>query len=197
MMTLSIRQPWAWLVVSGTKDVENRTWTTQYRGWLLIHAGQHTATGWRNGLRGYFSRRAYDAGDERFPWRAFYDMVEECRALGERRGILGMAHLLDIQEKGSPAPSAWHESDCFGWMFDRAFRFPFPVRWRGKQRLFEVPQSLSWAAHRAGVVCQTCQGEGIVGANSPCPICDGEIVAPMAVCEDKGWVLPATTTDNG
>lgn len=36
---LTIRQPWASLVVSGTKDVENRTWKTSYRGTLLIHAG--------------------------------------------------------------------------------------------------------------------------------------------------------------
>src|SRR5258707_9619527 len=38
MKALSIRQPWAWLIVTGHKDVENRTWTTKYRGPLLIHA---------------------------------------------------------------------------------------------------------------------------------------------------------------
>lgn len=36
---LTIRQPWASLVVSGQKDIENRTWKTSYRGMLLIHAG--------------------------------------------------------------------------------------------------------------------------------------------------------------
>jgi hypothetical protein len=29
---LSVRQPWAWLIVNGYKDVENRSWTTHYRG---------------------------------------------------------------------------------------------------------------------------------------------------------------------
>lgn len=41
MRILSIRQPWAWAIVSGFKAVENRTWTHSYRGRLLIHAGKH------------------------------------------------------------------------------------------------------------------------------------------------------------
>lgn len=35
---LSIKQPWASLIVYGVKDVENRTWATKYRGKILIHA---------------------------------------------------------------------------------------------------------------------------------------------------------------
>src|SRR5688572_4676832 len=38
MKALSLRQPWAWAVVHGGKRVENRGWTTDYRGPLLIHA---------------------------------------------------------------------------------------------------------------------------------------------------------------
>ncbi|MEI3544750.1 MAG: ASCH domain-containing protein [Alphaproteobacteria bacterium] len=37
---LSIRQPWAWLIVNGYKDIENRTWPTHFRGKVLIHAGK-------------------------------------------------------------------------------------------------------------------------------------------------------------
>jgi hypothetical protein len=40
MKALSIRQPYAWLIVHGHKDVENRTWHTGYRGPVLIHAGK-------------------------------------------------------------------------------------------------------------------------------------------------------------
>lgn len=36
---LSVRQPFAWLIVNGHKDIENRTWPTSYRGPLLIHTG--------------------------------------------------------------------------------------------------------------------------------------------------------------
>jgi hypothetical protein len=35
---LSIRQPWADLIVRGAKDIENRSWPTKYRGPILVHA---------------------------------------------------------------------------------------------------------------------------------------------------------------
>jgi hypothetical protein len=39
MKALTIKQPWAWAIIFGGKDIENRTWRTRYRGPLLIHAG--------------------------------------------------------------------------------------------------------------------------------------------------------------
>lgn len=38
LFALAIRQPWAWLIIHGGKDVENRTWRTGFRGRFLIHA---------------------------------------------------------------------------------------------------------------------------------------------------------------
>lgn len=40
MKAISIRHPWAWLIVNGYKDIENRSWRTKYRGQVLIHASQ-------------------------------------------------------------------------------------------------------------------------------------------------------------
>jgi len=37
---LSIMQPWAALIVHGLKDIENRSWSTRFRGPVLIHAGK-------------------------------------------------------------------------------------------------------------------------------------------------------------
>ena len=37
---LSVKQPWAALLVAGVKTVEVRTWPTARRGRLLIHAGK-------------------------------------------------------------------------------------------------------------------------------------------------------------
>ena len=39
MKILTIWQPWAALIASGKKPVENRDWATDYRGPLAIHAG--------------------------------------------------------------------------------------------------------------------------------------------------------------
>lgn len=36
MRALSVKQPWANLIASGCKTIETRTWTTRYRGLLLI-----------------------------------------------------------------------------------------------------------------------------------------------------------------
>jgi len=40
MKALSIRQPWAWLIAHGIKDIENRDWPTKFRGEFLIHAAK-------------------------------------------------------------------------------------------------------------------------------------------------------------
>lgn len=40
MKAISIRQPWAWLIAHGHKDIENRSWRTNYRGPVLIHAAK-------------------------------------------------------------------------------------------------------------------------------------------------------------
>ncbi len=37
---LSVRQPWASLIVCGLKTIEVRTWSTSYRGPLYIHAAK-------------------------------------------------------------------------------------------------------------------------------------------------------------
>lgn len=39
MRALSIRQPWAELILSGRKTIETRTWRTSHRGVIAVHAG--------------------------------------------------------------------------------------------------------------------------------------------------------------
>ena len=39
-MAISIRQPWAWMIVNAGKDIENRSWPTRFRGRVLIHASK-------------------------------------------------------------------------------------------------------------------------------------------------------------
>jgi len=38
MKAITIKQPWASLIVEGVKDIENRPWKTNFRGRVLIHA---------------------------------------------------------------------------------------------------------------------------------------------------------------
>ena len=39
MKALTIKQPWATLIIEGYKKYEFRSWKTNYRGKILIHAG--------------------------------------------------------------------------------------------------------------------------------------------------------------
>ena len=38
-------QPWAWALIHGGKNVENRSWTTRDRGRIWIHAGMREIAG--------------------------------------------------------------------------------------------------------------------------------------------------------
>jgi hypothetical protein len=40
MKVLSIQQPWAYAILYLGKNIENRTWSTVFRGRFLIHAGK-------------------------------------------------------------------------------------------------------------------------------------------------------------
>jgi len=44
MRALTVKQPWAHMIASRGKTVENRIWPTDYRGLLAIHAGAYS--GW-------------------------------------------------------------------------------------------------------------------------------------------------------
>ena len=41
MKCLTVKQPWASLIIDGYKEYEFRSWKTNYRGKLLIHAGKN------------------------------------------------------------------------------------------------------------------------------------------------------------
>ncbi len=43
MKAISLLQPWASLVVMGVKTIETRSWATQHRGIILIHASMGKA----------------------------------------------------------------------------------------------------------------------------------------------------------
>jgi hypothetical protein len=45
MKALSVQQPWAWAIIHAGKDIENRTWRTQYRGVIAIHAAYRKRAG--------------------------------------------------------------------------------------------------------------------------------------------------------
>lgn len=53
MKCLTIKQPWASLIVNGYKSYEFRSWKTKYRGKILIHAGMSLEKEYANKVKKY------------------------------------------------------------------------------------------------------------------------------------------------
>lgn len=120
---LSIHQPWAWLIVNGYKDIENRSWNTSYRGSLLIHAGKA------------IDRAALASVRLRFPQIVL-------PLFFETGGIVGSVTLADVVTHSA---SPWFVGP-YGFVLEDARVQPF-VRLRGQLGLFPAPQYvLDWLA---------------------------------------------------
>jgi ASCH domain len=118
MKAIVIRQPWAWLIVNGYKDIENRTWTTRYRGPLLIQASARRPT----------SREMHEF--RAFARKRGVTLPEEF----ELGGIVGMARLDDCVEKSR---SKWFGGPI-GWVLSKPKKLPF-VALKGQLGLFDPP----------------------------------------------------------
>jgi hypothetical protein len=60
MKAVTLTQPWATLVVIGAKQIETRSWATNYRGPLAIHAGKGLGpVGGKRGFADVYSREPF------------------------------------------------------------------------------------------------------------------------------------------
>ena len=116
-----VRQPWAWLIVNGKKDIENRSWRTHYRGPLLIQASA-----------GLPSKSDLEEA-RRFARKRGVNLPEEF----ETGGIVGMVHL---KECVTSSRSRWFLGPV-GWVLSKPRRFPF-VPLKGRLGIFDAPRSI-------------------------------------------------------
>lgn len=98
MRAISVRQPWAWLIVNGHKDIENRDWHTKVRGQVLIHAAKGMTRAEYDHVRQFV---LFGANSGRID-PSVYDNFPEFEDL-ERGGIVGKAEIVDcVSESKSP-----------------------------------------------------------------------------------------------
>lgn len=116
IVILSIRQPWASLIVNGHKDIENRKWQTPYRGELYIHAGAKSSHGAKAIIE-------MEHGIE----------LPMLKTL-PHGGLIGKANLVDIVRHSS---SRWFEGP-YGWVLRNARRIDF-IPMKGQLRLWHLP----------------------------------------------------------
>jgi len=127
MKAISIRQPWAWLIVEAPqefapKDIENRDWPTKIRGNILIHAA-----------KGCTKQEYQDAVT--FVRSFNPNLAAMIPALDklDKGGIIGMVELTDCVIRSS---SPWFVGK-FGFVLKRPYPIPFR-RMRGMLGFFNV-----------------------------------------------------------
>jgi hypothetical protein len=115
---LSVRQPWAWLIIAGHKDIENRTWYTRPSGKIGIHAGLN-----RTELPGMIALVEREYG---------IVVPEQELVFG---AVIGTA---DMVECVVESKSRWFEGP-YGFVLKNPKRFAKPIPASGKIGFFFLP----------------------------------------------------------
>lgn len=126
MKALSVRQPWAWMIIHGGKDIENRDWGTSFRGRILVHASKgmtrdEWGEAWGFAQGSGAGTKAVDVGVTRHNI--------------ERGGIIGSVEIVDCVEESD---SRWFVGR-YGFVLRNPQPFPF-LPYRGQLGFFDVPE---------------------------------------------------------
>ena len=137
MRILTVRQPWAWAIIHGGKNIENRSRNLagKYRGPVAIHAAKQED---KNAFSLSDSRAALDAAATRFgagglfsPW------------WGNHGRIIGVADLVSVHRSQECLEfngdyrycSSWAESQSVHLVFDNPRSLWHPIPLKGAQGL--------------------------------------------------------------
>lgn len=128
MKAISIRQPWAWCIITAGKDIENRDWPTRYRGTVLVHASKGMT---KAEYEDCLSCCHYISETRPFPSGLAMPAFAEL----QRGGIVGQVDIVDCVT-GSPSP--WF-SGAHGFVLKNAKPLPFRA-FKGALGFFDVPE---------------------------------------------------------
>jgi hypothetical protein len=142
MKALSIRQPWAGLIVAGIKNIENRSWMTKYQGPLVI-----------------VSTKTPEKPDV---WRVVRAKVKElglafpeslCNCDGYALGVVDFRHVVYLADDGeietdhphltTAIYQTWWERDSVGFILEHPRRLPHPLPVRGALGLYTLPAEVA------------------------------------------------------
>lgn len=118
---LSVRQPWASYIAGGLKSIELRTWSTEYRGWLWIHAAKQLDLD---------AMEVYDLQATHFPTGGLLAIanLESCTPIETPTQWLALRN-----EHRSPGTFA---RGIYGWRFRDVIALREKIDSRGELRLF-------------------------------------------------------------
>jgi len=122
MKALSLKQPWATLIVAGTKPIENRTWASNYRGPLLIHAS-----------------KTWDEDGACWIIHHFPELTGLIRHSKHIKGaIIGKVKMTDCVSEFN---SKWFFGP-YGFVLTKPKLFDKPIPYKGQLGIFDIPDEV-------------------------------------------------------
>ena len=115
MKAITIKQPWASLIVHGIKDIENRTWPCpdKYIGQrVLIHASLK------------LDREPYMIFNDVQADAIDYCIMDVCGYYKQTGAIIGSVEIVGCSINH---PSIWAEKGCWNWVLKNAVLFDKPI----------------------------------------------------------------------
>ena len=158
MKTITIKQPWADLICSGLKDVENRTWPTKFRGRVLVHAAKKPV---KDGMMALSPIQI----------EASTDWFVNSKLIPDFGSIIGSVEIVDCVINHS---SIWaekthyhqtnesnpdYEDDLviYNWVLANPILFPEPIPAKGKLSFWDYPNILAEPEEKDGELFCHCQ----------------------------------------
>jgi hypothetical protein len=114
VIALTVKQPWAQLIIDGHKEIENRSWPTKHRGPLVIHAG---------------------LGRDREAMVRFGHLLPDVLPAG---AAMGLVQLTDCAYDGYDGYDEHAEAGYWHWLLEEPMAFPEPIPMKGKLGLWKV-----------------------------------------------------------
>ena len=119
MLALSIRQPWAFLICAGSKDIANRNRRTDFRGRIYVHA----------------AKRFDDAALE-WLWNKGFNVMEALLLSSPRIAVRGaIVGEVDIVDCVTESKSVWFTGE-YGFVLANPVVYKKPIICKGKPGFF-------------------------------------------------------------
>ena len=123
MKAISIRPLWAWAILHAGKDIENRTWKTNMRGTIAVHASQS------------MSRPLYESAVQEILRLAPRVEVPPYDAM-VRGGIIGIVEIVGCEKR---TKSKWHTPKHYGFVLANPRALPKSISCAGRLGFWDVP----------------------------------------------------------
>jgi hypothetical protein len=129
MKALSVIMPWPYFIMECGKDVENRTWSTNYRGTILIHCSKKPDPNYQDIFANVLC--SMPVVDKHWFETTWSELEIWCGH------IVGSVELIDCVQNHK---SLWAEKGMWHWVLKNPVLFKEPIPARGSPGLWEYKE---------------------------------------------------------